>query len=82
MNKPYVKQYDKNGKVTNPIIGSIQSEFPNRRSRREIKNQPRFFNNRKSNKLTVGKDYKYKRVLQIEKEKNGEVKKIYHYITH
>jgi len=82
MNQPYIKQRDENGNVTNPIIESLISEFPNRRKRREIKNQPRFFNNRKSNKLTIGKDYKYKRVIQIEKDKDGDTKKIFHYISH
>ena len=34
MNKPYVKVFDKNGVLTNPIKGMIVPDGPNRRQRR------------------------------------------------
>jgi len=33
MNKPYVKEYNEDGICTNPIKGSYESPFPNRRQR-------------------------------------------------
>lgn len=47
MNTPYVKKYDKNGEVSNPIIGHYPSLGPNRKMRRLDKNRPRLMNNRK-----------------------------------
>lgn len=34
MNRPYVKQYNKNGVLINPIVRSLVPDFPNRRKRR------------------------------------------------
>ena len=34
MNKPYVKEYDENGVVTNPINGSYFDYYKNRTERR------------------------------------------------
>jgi hypothetical protein len=34
MNKPYVKEFNKNGELNNPIKGLYLNEFPNRRMRR------------------------------------------------
>lgn len=84
MNQPYVKHRDENGKVTNPITEGYKSEFPNRRERRMHKNQPPFCGNGKNFHLTITEDgrYKYKRVRQIEFDKDGDKKILYHYITH
>ncbi len=35
MNIPYVKQFDQNGILTNPIEGVYKSDFPNRSKRRK-----------------------------------------------
>lgn len=35
MNKPYVKEYDENGIVLNPIVGSYRTKYPNRKERRK-----------------------------------------------
>jgi len=40
MNIPYVKEYNKNGEVINPIRGIYTSPFPNRRTRRAITKLP------------------------------------------
>jgi hypothetical protein len=34
MNTPYVKKFDENGQVTNPIKGAYINPFPNRHKRR------------------------------------------------
>ena len=36
MNKPYVKEQDSNGSITNPIIGRLTTAFPNRRARKQF----------------------------------------------
>lgn len=67
MNTPYVKKFDENGVVTNPIIGKYKNESPNRRENRLLtkNNGPRFTNNRKGIALTVLKTMKYKRLIQV-----------------
>ena len=35
MNKPYVKVYDKDGNLLNPLIGSHYNKYMNRRQRKE-----------------------------------------------
>lgn len=82
MNQPYVKRRDENGNVTNPIVGSYTSSFPNRRKRREHKNQIPFYGNGKNFRLTTDGRNKFKRVRQIEFDKDGDKKILYHYITH
>jgi len=87
MNKPYVKQYDKNGIVINPIIGSYVNEFNNRRVRREVINEKRFYGESKNHHLTVVKTMKYNRHKQIiycrnpkTGEYTGERRIIEHYL--
>ncbi len=84
LNVPYVKKYvtDENGvrKVSNTIVGSYKSEFPNRRSRHEAKNKVRFYGESKNTHLSVTPQGRYLRVIQIEKEKDGSLKRIEHYI--
>ena len=70
-NKPYVKEYDKNGNVTNAIKGEYLNYGPNRRTRRGDKNETPFIGNTNINRrkgikinLTVVGDNKYYRVLQ------------------
>lgn len=70
MNKniPYKKQYDQEGVLLNPIIGSYESKLPNRSQRRSDRNQPRFIGNNRGNHLTITEDSmtpkKFKRVIQ------------------
>lgn len=56
MNRPYVKQYDANGDLINPIVSKFLNTSPNRRERREeTVNRPRLFNNKKGIQLVVTK---------------------------
>lgn len=80
INKPFVKEYDKMGNVVNDFERSYVSEFPNRKSRREHLNKGRFQNNRKSANLTLVGRSKFRRVLQTELDKKGNVKLIEHYL--
>ncbi len=64
-NTPYVKQFDENGKVTNPIKGSYLHEFENREERRAKLQKDRFHGESKNHHLTVAKSSKYKRVRQV-----------------
>jgi len=79
LNIPYKKEYDKNGNVKNPIIGSYISEFDNRKKRREKDQKSRFYGESKNYHLTVHGRFKYKRIKQIEKDKFGNKKIIEHY---
>lgn len=80
MNKPYVKQLDENGVVINPItkLNPHLNQFESRRDRRF---RPlRFINNRKGVHLTVYKDIKYSREVQVLFcTKTERVKRIEHY---
>lgn len=78
MNIPYVKQYDDNGVILNPIIGKYVNSFLNRKDRR---NKPtRFMNNSNSTPMVVNGSRRYLKSLQIVQSKNGKIKHIYHYI--
>ena len=63
MNTPYVKTFDKDGKLENPSIGFYSPAFLNRKTRRQ--KVPRFRGNNKGVSLTVVKTQKYKRVMQL-----------------
>lgn len=62
MNTPYVKQYNDDGSVANPIEGKLESKFPNRRMRRT--RPERFRGNHKGTSLTVTGNSAYFRVIQ------------------
>lgn len=66
MNTPYVKKFDKNGTLLNPIIGSYNSleNYPENRQQRR-KKVSRFKGNTKHISLTVVKTEKYKRVSTL-----------------
>lgn len=87
MNVPYVKEYDENGVVTNPIRGSYMSEGKNRAERRKSMQKQRFHGESNNCHLTVTSTHKYKRVRQAIKckDKNGnytgETKVIEHYLN-
>jgi hypothetical protein len=78
MNTPYVKQYDKNGQLENPILTHYSQSGPNRKQRRPRKS--RFFGNGKNTPLTLTGPHKYLRVRQITKDKDGKRKVIEQYI--
>jgi len=61
-NLPYVKKYDKNGKVKNPIPTGYFHDEPNRRKRREPLQKEKHFGKRP----------------QIIHCKDGSLKRIYH----
>lgn len=86
-NKPYVKEFDAQGVLLNPIVGSYESKGPNRRDRRG--KEPRFIGNGKNHRLTVNSDLKpplaYIRSVQLIPLKGLDLgikgyKKIQHYI--
>ena len=79
MNRPYVKQYDSEGTLINPIEGYFPSKrankefpsgFPNRRERRDVLNKKnRSYSNKKGVQLVVTRIgrylyTKYKRTFQ------------------
>lgn len=63
MNIPYVKKFNENGELINPITSVYASEFPNRFERR--RKPTRFKGNKKGISLTIVKTEKYKRVIQL-----------------
>lgn len=80
-NIPYVKQYDANGEVTNPIRGLYPNRGPNRKTRRM--GDGRFMNNRKSAQIQVvpGRPpVKYRKVLQRYYKKDGSIGIVKHYL--
>lgn len=70
MNRPYVKQYDANGDLINPIVSKFLNTEPNRRDRREeMFNKTRLFSNKKGIQLVVTKIgwrkfTKYRKIFQ------------------
>jgi len=79
-NIPYIKTFDQNGNVSNPIIGSLLNNFPNRRTRRQNKSKQRFHGESNNLHLSVNKYSKYLRIRQMEFDKEGNKKIIEHYI--
>ena len=79
MNTPYKKQY-KDGVLVNPIEGSYKSQLPNRSLRRSKFQKDRFMNNSKSFPLVISGGLKYKKVLEIRKDKEGKLIRIEHYL--
>jgi hypothetical protein len=79
INIPYIKKYDKNGKVLNAFQTYIP-EGPNRRERRKSDPKKRFIGNGKNLPLTVIGKYKYIRMIQYIRQKDGSIKRIFHYL--
>ena len=79
-NKPYVKTYNESGNVTNPIPTGYFHSLPNRKQRREPEPTKRFIGNGKNYPLTVIKTGKFRRFIQFESDKDGNLKRIYHYL--
>ena len=50
MNVPYVKQYDKDGNLLNPIKGGFTYKFLNRKERRNLELRGGVSNNKKKKK--------------------------------
>lgn len=67
MNTPYVKKYDGNDVLTNPINGKYVNEFPNRQQRNS--KPPRDYNNKKSIPTVIHGIWRYIKRLQIIPEK-------------
>jgi len=78
MNTPYVKKFNEDGTVSNPIKGSYLHSELNRKQRR-LK-PDRFISNRKGISLTVTITLKYMRVIQSILLKDGIIKRIGHYV--
>lgn len=82
INVPYVKKYNNDGEVINPIKGIYHTQGPNRKERRSDINEPRFIGNGKNYHLTVHKISKFKRVVQVAWNKTKLCyKNIKHYIA-
>ena len=75
MNTPYVKQYDEQGLLINPIVGSYPNQSQSRKERRQQKNGVRFMGNNKGHNLIVGKSFRYRKMIQ---KVSG--KRIEHYV--
>lgn len=80
LNKPYLKLYNQDGTLSNPIVGQYPTQGDNRAERRR-KNTP-FLNNKKHWPLTVSGQYKYIRRVQLifDKVTGAVTKKILHYL--
>ena len=82
MNIPYVKQFDKNGVLTNPIIGSYKNSSPNRQARNS--KLLRNFNNRGNATMNVTKKTRYAvKIQRVPIFKNGvafRFKPVVHYV--
>lgn len=65
-NTPYVKQFDENGHLLNPIQGSYVSPFPNRQRRKAALRPERFMNFSKKGgtNLVVKGRMKFKKFVQ------------------
>lgn len=74
MNKPYVKKYDENGVMINPIERVYLSTEPNRAERRF--SPKKFRGNNKGFSFSIIQGSRYKRVLRviemIEKTRSGK----------
>lgn len=73
-NKPYVKEYDENGILVNPI--TKENPFSNvAPSNRGNNRKSRFMGNTSGAKLVVGRAFKYRKSIQV-----IGTKRIEHYI--
>ena len=73
-NVPYVKSFDSNGKLLNPIGDGYFSMWPNRKMRRPSKVR---FNSGKY--ATIGNS-RFVKILQLIPLKDGSLKKVFHYL--
>lgn len=83
INMPYVKEFDENGQLLNPIKGMFKTQGLNRKMRRE--KNTRFMNNKKSFPITILKTRKFIRKIQTiifynESEGVYETRKILHHL--
>lgn len=66
MNQPYVKRYDVNGFLLNPISEVYAPTGPNRKERR--RREPRFMNNRAGMHIITVGTRKFRMALQLTKK--------------
>lgn len=78
MNQPYVKEYNENGELLNPIKKSYPQPFDNRKKRRET--EGRFMHNGARSNMVVHKIAAYHKQVQYVVDKDGKLKEILHYI--
>jgi hypothetical protein len=80
MNTPYVKRFNENGELLNPINGTYMSQHPNRRQRKSMEKGTRMFPNDKGFHMTVTPFGRYiKRYQQEVDMETGRTKIILHY---
>lgn len=77
-NKPYVKDFNENGELKNPIRGIYPTVGPNRKERRY--REPRFMNNRGGAQIQVIGNKKYRKVLQHYTKIGGDIGVVQHYL--
>lgn len=80
INVPYVKQFDKNGVVTNPILKGYFNEFQNRKERRAGMQKKRFYGESNNLHLTVIGTVRYLRFKQTITCRDMSKKTIEHYM--
>lgn len=87
VNKPYVKRYDEQGLLINPLKENYLHKYPNSNKRKSALRKERFFGNGKNIPLTVYPKGKFLRFRQEivcvnpkTKKPTGEVRFIEHYI--
>ena len=88
MNQPYVKQFNENWQLINPIKGVYQHQFDNRSTRRKDMQKDKFYGESKNHHLSVTDTAKYKRHKQTIMCKDqetgiptGEIRVIEHYLS-
>lgn len=85
INVPYVKQFDADGNVTNPIDKVYLTLHHNRKARRVDLQKKKFRGNKKGISLTVLNNgrgsAKYERIVQTIQLADGSTKQINHYKT-
>lgn len=80
MNTPYVRSYNDDGSIANPINGIYSHKYENRSQRHQ--KDARFMGNKKGISLSVFQNMRYKRVRQlINDRKTGKPKAVFHYMA-
>jgi len=76
---PYVKKFDSNGVVINPISKHVW-DGNNRQKRRELMQKARSFNNSNNCQQVVYKTYRCLKKVQIDYARDGSIKRINHLV--
>lgn len=76
-NQPYVKQFEENGILLNPINRIYQNQGRNRKQRRQ--KETRFMGNGKQFPLTIFGKHRFRRTIQLIIDAAGYKTRVKHY---